>query len=234
MTSYNDFVVKGKRIVQKLEELKELQNCYQAKIAKYAVSVCDIAHGGYSKGKYTIKQYALDIGIHPKTVQNWVAVYRNVLVKLDLTEPTVEEWRKASKVNNIMRVDRTIDNRRAGRPRGSRGAYKKQVPASRVQDLFTGIDDKPFIGECHSMIQSTRHAKHVLGQYRGNLGAIPEHELGKIETTAGYVKGVLEKRDIGIAGEQRLLALMENLDEASEIINEFLTNLAKEKKCLSA
>jgi len=98
---YQDYVKKGRALLEELEDLKEIQDCYQSKIAKYALSVCDIRHGGQSGGLYTMKDYALDIGANPKTLSNWVAIYKNVLVKIGIEDPTIEERRKARKVNKV-------------------------------------------------------------------------------------------------------------------------------------
>lgn len=193
--NYKELVVKGKKIMDKLTELRELKHCYQAKIAKYAMTVCEIRHGGSSIEKiYTLKDYALDIGMNYKTLQNNVQIYRNVIAKLDLSEPTLDEWKKAVKVNNILSLERVIDNKNDGAP-NSRRAYKKDVPAGRVKELFTDVEEKPF-----------------------------ETEFMAITSAAKYAKSILNRRDLNIIGEAKLLHLMEILDYNSEIINEFLTD----------
>jgi len=144
-----------------------------------------------------MKDYALDIGANPKTLSNWVAIYKNVLVKIGIEDPTIDEWRKARKVSNVLKTDRIIENKKNNAV-GTRGAYKKSVPSNRVKNLFDSIEEKPFIGE-----------------------------LNTITASAKYIKDVLKKRDLSIAPESRLLHLMEVLDDASEFINDHLTKVKR-------
>lgn len=227
--TYRDFVDKGHELVKKINELKDLERCYQAKIARYALEVCTIRHGGKSKNLYTIKAYALDIRLNPKTVQQWVSIYRNVLEKIGVEDPTPEEWARASKANNILRLDRTIDNKKDGKP-GTRTAYKKNVPASEVKSLYDSIDEKPFVGECHALTLSAKHDLHTLRKYEGELISIPENDLQRLEKSAQYTKSVIGVRDLGIAREKRLAHLMEILDETSDIINDYLTQKQRQKR----
>jgi len=226
MKKYFDFVEKGKVLVLKLKDIEEFKNCYQAKIAKYAISVCEICHGGISTNKYTIKDYALDIGLNPKTVQGWVQVYRNVLCKIGIDEPTIEEWRKACKANNILRLDRIINNKENGKP-GTRSAYKKRIPKDEIKNIYESIDEKPFVGECHSLINNEKSSNHLLRRKMTNLNELTEPEIQQMEKTAKYTNQILNKRDLDIAGDKRLIHLMEVLDDSSEIINEFLTRKKK-------
>lgn len=190
---YLTLVTKGKNLIDKLNELKELEKCYQAKIAKYAITVCDICHGGISKNKYTLKDYALDVGVFPKTLQNWVSIYRNVIDKLNIEEPTIDEWKKANKVNRMLKVERMIDNQNDGKPK-SKSAFKRGVPEKKVRKIFDEIDFKPFVLECNSILSSAKHAKHILTM-----------------------------RDLNIVEDSKLLHLMEILDDASDLINNHLT-----------
>lgn len=229
MKSYSEFVTAGKKIVAKLDELKELEKCYQSKIAKYAVTVCEIRHGGISTDIYTMKDYALAIGMNHKTLQNWVGIYRHVLEKIGIEDPTPEEWKKASRVNNLLKIDRNIDNKNSGK-RGTRGSYKKKIPKERVQEIYNDIDEKPIIRDYKNLEGVAKNIQHMLLKNAENLDSVNEYEMDRAETGAKHIEQTLSQRELAEAGEMRLLHLMQLLDRASEIINEYLTGKAKRKR----
>lgn len=150
---YRNYVILGKK------ELNQIEG-HQKRICSYAMEVITIRHGGYSKGIYTIKRYAEDIGMNPKTLQNWLQVYNNVIVKLE--DPENADFNKASKVNNCLEENRTIDNAVNGTPK-TRSAYKKHVPAEKVQSLYNKyMHEKPFEGEFINIMQQTKGFKNLL------------------------------------------------------------------------
>lgn len=185
----NLYVKQGKRL---LEEI----GTYQAEIAKMAVEVCDIRHGGKTKEKiYTMKDFAQDLGMKPKTLQGWVATYRDVVVKAGIEIKDVKDWGAATKTNNALKKERTLQNKLIGAPK-KKGSYKKGVAASKVKSLYESIraDEKPFITELVNLTQSAKHIKFILG-----------------------------KRDLNIAEDAKLTDLMNILDSASDLINDHLT-----------
>lgn len=201
---YKFFVTKGRELAKELLNLEDKTKCYQAKIAKYAVSVCDIRHGGRTpEDRYTLKKYAEDIGVVCKTLQNWVQVYRNVLVKLNLKDPSKEEWGRALKTNEILRKDRAIENKSNGEA-GSKKAFKRNISPAKIQNIYDAGDPngdfKPFVNECSSMIKSVMYAKNIL-----------------------------KKRDMRVVPDSRLICLMELLDESSDIINDYLTKKHRQR-----
>lgn len=59
------------------------KNGHQLKIAELAFSVCEIVYGGYNDPTlYTVKKFAKEIGVHEKTLSNWMGIYKGVVVKL--------------------------------------------------------------------------------------------------------------------------------------------------------
>lgn len=150
---YKNYVVLGKK------ELVQIEG-YQKRICNYAMEIVTIRHGGRSPGIYTIKKYAEDIGMNPKTLQNWLQVYRNVIIKLE--DPANADFAKASKVNNILEENRTIDNA-VGKTPGTRTAYKKDVPAEKVRSIYAKYEhEKPFEGEFINIMQQTKSFKNLL------------------------------------------------------------------------
>lgn len=193
-THYQKLVRQGRETLKEIERLEKKIVGYQQKIAMWAVEVCDIRHGGRSNGLYTIKDYARDIGMNAKTLQNWVQIYRNVVMKLD--KPRAN-WQAASKTNDILRQENVMKNKKDGTPR--RKGCKRFVPKERVQEIYErAINEKPFISEFHSAVAQAKH-----------------------------IKFLMKNRDLGIIDDYKLTHLMEELDTASEIINQFLTEKAR-------
>lgn len=190
--TYEHYVSLGKELVQNVEDR-------QMKICGYAIKVCTIRNGGYSAGYYTLKDYANDIGLNNKTLNQWMLIYRNVVLKLTDKQLEIMTWRQASKVNENIEHINTIENQLKGTPR-KRSAPKKSVSPKEVQKLFQDhLDEKPFIGEFLSVVKQTKHTRHLL-----------------------------TKRDLSIIEYTHMVFLMELLDECSDIINEFLTDKRKQ------
>lgn len=192
-TDYKNYVSLAKR------ELKAIEG-HEIRICEYAIKVCTIRHGGHSKGYYTIKDFAQDIGIPFKTLQRWTVTYRNVVQKLDKKITTSEEFSQARQVENILREERIVNNRMADKPKGSRYANSLPVEPEKINRIFNALEkhERPFEGEFANMLRSSKH----------NL------EL-------------LKKRDLNIIADEHLLFLMGVLDQASDLINNHLTNKKK-------
>lgn len=185
---YKNFVALGK---------KELTT----KIAEYATKVCTIRHGGRSDGYYTLVDYANDIGLSPKTLQNWVQIYRNVILKLDEKRKAKADWKTASSVNQFLKEDRTIDNQINERPKGSKMAYKSDIHEGKVQKLYDNMSEsKPFETEFITITQASKNMRNILS-----------------------------KRDLSIIPDDRWGYLMKVLDECSDLINDHLTKNKKRK-----
>lgn len=171
---YKEYVILGKKELQQIEG-------HQKRICKYAMEVITIRHGGISKGIYTIKKYADDIGMNPKTLQNWLQVYNNVIVKLE--EPEKADFQKASKVNNILDEESVIDNAVNGKVH-TRDGYKKKknVPAEKVQKLYNQYHEgKPFEGEFMNIVQQAKSHKLLLE--KRDLNIIQDSQLDHLLTT---------------------------------------------------
>lgn len=194
---YQNYVKLGKA------ELKTIEG-HQRRIAEYAIKVCTIRHGGRSNGYYTLTDYANDIGMNIKTLQNWVQIYKNVILKLDKKRQDKATWKQAASVNQFLKEDRTIDNQINERPRGSKMAYKSDIHADKVQKLYDNMKEaKPF-----------------------------ETEFITITQAAKNMKNVLTKRDLSIIPDDRWGYLMKIIDECSDIINDHLTKNKKNKKAV--
>lgn len=189
---YQNYVVLGKA------ELKQIQG-HQRKIAEYALKVCTIRHGGKSGDLYTLTRYADDLGVNRKTLQNWVQIYKNVILKLDADKKEKASWKAASSVNQILKEDRTLNNQINNRIQGSKEAYKQGVPDERVKKLYDQVvEGKPFETEFITIMQAAKN-----------------------------IRNVLSKRDLNIITDEKLTLLMGILDESSDSINNHLTKKKK-------
>ena len=199
---YEMYVVEGKKLVSKITVLDKNRMAYQCDIAKLAMEVCTIRHGGRSGDLYTITRYATDIGLNTKTVSNWVLVYKTVIAKLGKKTVTPQEWGKAVKVRNTLKQHATAMNH-VYRRSGSKS--KTDLPSEFVQKLYDTVDDKPVIREVLNSISSVKQAKHVVS-----------------------------KRDLNLVPREHLINLMELLDSASDIINNFLTSTRDSNKTVES
>lgn len=139
-----DSVAKAKQFLSDIKELGRKVEAVQIEVAELAIKVCDIKHGGFSANLYTIKDFAKDIGMHSKTLQNWVAAYRNVVPYLGSESPkTKEDWAAIRKTN------RHIDD----------GTEKNEIKS--IFDKYVN-NEKPFIGEFRNAIASGRNLKHLM------------------------------------------------------------------------
>ena len=82
----------AKNLYEKYKFAKQQAREFKFKIVKISDEVCDIHFGGRSKkdlediksGKiYTLKQFALDVGVNPATLQKWSEEYRNIVKPLE-------------------------------------------------------------------------------------------------------------------------------------------------------
>lgn len=170
-TEYKEYVILGKKALSNIQDI-------QKKICSYAMEVITIRHGGKSEGVYTIKKYAEDIGMNPKTLQNWLQVYNNVVVKLE--DPNNANWSNASKVNNCLEENRVIDNHLDGKSK-SRSAYKKNVPVDRVRSLYHAYEhEKPFEGEFINIVQQAKSHRNLL--QKRDLNIIQDAHLDHLES----------------------------------------------------
>lgn len=190
MKTYEELVELAKKEIIAIEG-------HEIRICELAMQVVTIRHGGRSNGYYTVTDFAKDIGMSHKTLQNWLLTYRNVVMKLDKKISTSKEFKNARKVEEYLRTERTLKNQIAQKPPGTRHAYNSPVPEEKVRSIYKTLEhgDKPFEGEFAGMIRGAKHIKHLL-------------------TT----------RDLRIIPDDQLLQLMTILDEASELINIYLTN----------
>ena len=193
MKSYNDYVFAAK------EKLKQVKNI-QAEIAKMAINVCDIRHGGISSAYYTMKDFSDDIGMNHATLAQWVAIYRNVLVKCDIKNPTPDDWKAASKTDRMLKNRGTVNNTLSGH-KGTLKNNRKNAPKAVVKDMFEAIQG----GDKHDL------------------------DLDRLYTSSRHIICLAKRLEMDVVDENTLIRIMENLDSASDVINNFLTENKRNK-----
>jgi hypothetical protein len=193
--SYDDYVSMGKELLKKVD-------CFQARIAFYALKVCDIRHGGISKNIYTCRDYAISLGIPVHTLSEWTLIYRNVILRLDIKLEEIDSnvWKNARRTNDRMGWDNPIAKVSGGNST-KRKKHKINTPL---------VELKRFFKE-----ESSQDGPSFPSEFRGYIAAT--------QTMVSRFK----KRDLNLIDDIQMITLMKSLDEASDILNDFLT--AKKK-----
>lgn len=195
MKNYDDYVQEARMILGQISQQK-------SKIAQMAIDVCQIRHGGRSDSYYTISDFAEAIGLPTKTLQNWIYIYRDVLVKIGITDPTEKEWAVASKTCDYLKTQRTVENLASGSV-GTRRAYKQDVKRESVAKVFEDISQ----GSNSDLLKFER----IFSSVRFNHTMLTSMDLKEID-------------------QGKLVMVMNWLDGSSDVINDFLTNLKKSQK----
>lgn len=186
--AYEHYVKIGKSLLEEVQSKHAL-------VAFYATKVCEIKVGGGQKNRYTISQYARDIGMQPAVLGKWVATYNRVIVKVGIEAQNVtkKDWSVASSVDAIIRSENSLKNIL----KGSKSKRLKCKPLSikKTKDLF----NQTYNG---SSLQS---------------------QIYIYSTYLITVKNNLISKDLSLASPSSLVALKENLDKASDIILTHLT-----------
>lgn len=190
---YHWYVDQGKRILKQ-------QFVHQAVLGFYATKVCTIRHGGRSNGLYTISDYAKDLGLNPKTLSEWVAIYRRVIQHLgiDPLKMSSHEWKAARRIAYTVEGETRSKNKESKTPRSK----KVELPdKERINKLFKeNLEGPSFKLEAYNWSSTLRTmAKN------------------------------LSKRDLSMADESSLIEIMESADRISDTINEYLTSKAKRR-----
>lgn len=195
--NFSQYVSMGRELLNKVE-------CYQARIAFYALKVCTIRHGGKSDNYYTLKDYARSLNISPKTLQGWTLAYRNVVAKLGIPLSDIDKkvWKAVNRTNDNITWANRRDNKEKGTNRKAQ-KYKADIPAEKVKKAFQveyeAVDEPSFVSEVRGWLHNTRAMKNNLA-----------------------------KRDLNLAHEGDLIELSRMLSDANVILNKFL--LTKKKK----
>lgn len=134
----------SERYLELVEEAKKLIHEHELiplKIAKIAVEVCTIGHGGRAT-YYTLTDFAKDTGISRKTLSGWVITYRVVVAKIPEKIKTDVDWARAVKISVSLARTRAVMNRQ-GMSRGGKQLIKQdmELEASELVKAFDSYDE---------------------------------------------------------------------------------------------
>jgi hypothetical protein len=187
-TSYEHYVKMGKSLLEEVQSK-------QALVAFYATQVCEIKRGGGSEKRYTITQYAKDIGMNPMLLTKWVLVYNKVIVKVGIEAQNVtkKDWAVASSVDKFIKSENILKNILSGSK--SKKLKCKPLSIKKTKDLFNQNYDGP--------------------SFQAQIYTYNSYLI--------TVKNNLISKDLSLASLSSLAALKENLDKASDAILNHLT-----------
>jgi len=190
---FTDYVQMGRELMNKVE-------CYQARIAFYALKICTIRHGGRSDKFYTLKDYARALNMNSKTLQGWTLAYRNVVAKIDIPLEKIDAktWKAVNRTNDNMSWANRRDNIENGTPRRAQ-KYKHQMDNEKVKKAFKeeleNVDEPSFVSELRSWMHSCRAMKNNLLKrdlslaHEGDLLELQRMLIDSSNTISNYLKG---------------------------------------------
>lgn len=101
--------------ISEAKSLLRSKKGFQMQVGRLALEVCEVKWGGSSESLRTIKDFAREVGVNPKTLSNWMALYRDVYSKissdirakasvsdLNITHRMIEKDTKPSEINKIL------------------------------------------------------------------------------------------------------------------------------------
>lgn len=162
----------AKNLYGKYKFAREQAREYKFKILRIAHEICEVHYGGRTKkhladikaGKvYTLKQFALDIGMIPSSLQKWYEEYRNIVLPLE--EEGLINTKKINEetaliIRNLVRTNKNRINRKT---------TKKEL-----------IDH-------YNRVMSTSKENRLLDRYiiaaNTVLNFVKEHDLNKLDKT---------------------------------------------------
>lgn len=97
-SKYSKNVAEGSKLYSQVQRMDAEIYRIKKQIAKLALEVCDIRHGGRSGSNYTITRFADDSKIPRKSLTEWIRVFRLSKV-LGVEINNQETWRKVDYVN---------------------------------------------------------------------------------------------------------------------------------------
>lgn len=192
---YDWYVEASKKIIKSLI-------CQQAVIGFYATKICTIRHGGRSDGFYTLSDFARDIGVHRKTLNEWTAIYRRVIQHLDIDplKMNQKEWSTARRIAYQIEGDTRHRNKANGTPKGK--SITNLPKREEIRKLFMENSNGPTV-------------KYEVMEWGNRLRTLYSN---------------LSKRDLSLASENDLLEIMKVSDKISDLINDYLTDKKRKGK----
>lgn len=147
--NYQEYVEAAKKLVNRVD-------CFQAKIAEYAVAVCQIRHGGRSSEFYTLTNFAEDVGLPMRRLSRWVAIYK-VSLSAGVKNPTKLDWTVASKVKQLEDMRIVSENHSTGTPRKKiKRLISNDTTKKTFQQIKNGDSQEFEFSKAFRIIQSSK------------------------------------------------------------------------------
>lgn len=189
MERYSCAVAIGKKLVGSHKVI-------QVQMAHLATQVCTIRHGGISNGIYTIKQFAKDIGFNPKTLQDYVAIYRSVIkvVGISPEKCTLEQWRAASKVRRTHEFENTNNRKIVGTPSCKRGEVER-TPEEIKTEFHKHMNGEISVShKLHNWNSELLFIANNISKISDGMTEKDSKVLGEMFLNALYIKDFCSKR----------------------------------------
>lgn len=96
-------------LVKRALEILRLSHLKQMKIAKIALEVCEIRWGGKQyDSDFSLRRFAKDIGVKPKTLDHWIQIKRRVY---DNVDPSLVEKMYFTDMVSLLKKTSSTDSR---------------------------------------------------------------------------------------------------------------------------
>lgn len=98
-----------KKAIEECKKIISSNKQSQFKVAKIALDVCEIKHGGKKDGRglFTVIDFAEKIGVSHKSLSQWINAYRAVYLKLDKNLQKKVVYTRAQDLSFIVKPDET-------------------------------------------------------------------------------------------------------------------------------
>lgn len=163
---------KKSKLIEKAKGLLKDREQAKWEICRIAIELCEIKTGGHKvrkgdKKPYTMCNFADDIGLHRKTLSNWVLGYRRVVVNIDY-EP--EDFRGSDACTFSGAVERT------------RKRVKEDEAVENVQYIFSEEFNRDRYERQHqTFTKSIKHLESWIdGRKYEKVSAAKRNELFKM------------------------------------------------------
>lgn len=171
---WESYVERAKKVVKRI-------NKDRMEIAQLAIEACDIQHGGGNhwkdfQGVYTLHKFAEEIGVHYKTLHNWVVVKRDIKDVIPDEEWEPDNWGAALRTRNKI---------------------NKKTKPSRILDVYRKERSRQGPGiTFHTMVKRLSDARHYL-LHRMDLTEIDQEDLDKMKGICKDILLAIKYRDVG-------------------------------------
>lgn len=168
---YEKNVAEGMKLYSQVQKIDSELYRIKKQIAKLALEVCDIGHGGMSGSRYTITRFSDDAKIPRKTLSEWIRIFRLSKV-LGVEINSHETWGKVSYVNRQRALMVSAKNLSEGQI----GAKAKMEDissdeAQSLKKLYKGVSDYKKSKKSSDSLR-IRGLLMLVKQFQSNLKAV--------------------------------------------------------------